>query len=138
MGTGSIVCLQLSFCGVREPGLVLRGRGQRGLCKMFVVLSRSSGLTGTSGSSSGLPGTLGCTRCRELVLGCREGWTGDSRAADVALGLVATSGVAGRQLEHGEAAVCAPGGHCTPSQLEEKASHPTQLLSSCREQQVSG
>lgn len=51
---------------------MLQGRGRHGWCKVFAVLSRSSGLTGTSGSSSGLPGTLGCTCCWSLA-GNRDG-----------------------------------------------------------------
>lgn len=112
VGTGSVVCLQLRFSGVRELSLVLWGRGRCRLCKMFAVPSRSSRLTGTLGSSSGVPGTLGCTHCRSLAGNWHcQSWAGDGRRGTQA---AATSGVAGRQLDHGEEA--ARGGHCKTQQ----------------------
>lgn len=96
------------------------------------------------------PGCVRCLQCPAGALGCTaaRAWLGSGAGLQGGMGrgwqgcrwgtrAGATSGIAGRHLEHGEEAECGPGGHSTPSRLEE-VSHQTQLLSSCKEQQVAG
>lgn len=90
MGTGSIVCLQLNFSGVREPSLVLGGHGRCGLCKSLQCPAGALGSLAPRAAALGSlePWAAPTARAWQGTARAAEGMGRNGRAADVAHGLL--------------------------------------------------